>query len=235
MTRTLLEAADEASSCTRCALASGRTQVVYGAGAPDADLMFVGEGPGFHEDRQGLPFVGAAGQLLDRMLAEVGIARSDVYIANVVKCRPPGNRDPLPDEIASCAPWLEEQIALIGPRVIMTLGNFATRFVLGQQVSITRVRGQRFPVGGRLVIPTFHPAAILRGGGDAARQFPDFRGDFAEAARALSSAPDALATTAASITPEQPATDAAIEQPLARVLPFVHPSQVRDPDQGSLF
>ena len=183
--RSLVEAAAEAAGCTRCGLAGGRTQVVYGSGRHDADLLFVGEGPGFHEDQQGVPFVGAAGQLLNRMLAEVGIRREDVYIANVVKCRPPGNRDPLPEEITACTPWLEEQLALIDPRVIVTLGNFATRFVLNAQVGITKVRGQRFPVGGRTVIPTFHPAAILRGGGEGSRQFEDFRRDFRQIAAAL--------------------------------------------------
>ena len=119
------------------------------------------------------------------MLAEVGIRRDDVYIANVVKCRPPGNRDPLPEEITACTPWLEEQLSLIDPRVIVSLGNFATRFVLNAQVGITKVRGQRFPVGGRTVIPTFHPAAILRGGGEGSRQFEDFRSDFRQIAAAL--------------------------------------------------
>jgi DNA polymerase len=183
--RSLVDAAAEAAGCTRCGLAGGRTQVVYGSGRHDADLLFVGEGPGFHEDQQGIPFVGAAGQLLNRMLAEVGIRRDDVYIANVVKCRPPGNRDPLPEEITACTPWLEEQLSLIDPRVIVSLGNFATRFVLNAQVGITKVRGQRFPVGGRTVIPTFHPAAILRGGGEGSRQFEDFRSDFRQIAAAL--------------------------------------------------
>jgi DNA polymerase len=140
--------------------------------------MFVGEGPGYHEDKQGEPFVGAAGQLLNRMLGEIGLRREDVYIANVVKCRPPGNRDPLPDEIEACRPYLEAQIAGIRPRVIVTLGNFATRVILDRQVSISRVRGQRFDVGGRTVVPTFHPAAILHGGGEASAQFQALRSDF---------------------------------------------------------
>ena len=204
MTRDLAAAAAEAAGCTRCRLAEVRTQVVYGTGRPDADLLFVGEGPGFHEDRRGVPFVGAAGQLLDRMLAGVGIERRDVYIANVVKCRPPGNRDPQPDEIAACAPWLAEQVALIDPRVVVTLGNFATRFVLDRQVSITRVRGQRFVIDGRTVIPTFHPAAILRGGGEGSRQFAEFRGDFEEAARALAGEPPTV-PPAAPTPPTHPA------------------------------
>lgn len=189
MRRTLEEAAREAATCTRCRLAQGRTQVVYGTGNPDADLMFIGEAPGYHEDKQGEPFVGAAGQLLNRMLAEIGIAREDVYIGNVLKCRPPGNRDPYPDETEACRPWLDEQIALIDPRVVVTLGNWATRSILGKQVSISRVRGQRFPWNGRIVIPTFHPAAILHGGGEASNQMSALRADFREIDRALAEAP----------------------------------------------
>jgi uracil-DNA glycosylase len=188
--RTLQEAAHEASACTKCRLAGGRTQVVYGTGNADADLMFIGEGPGYYEDKQGEPFVGAAGQLLNRMLEEIGIRRGDVYIANVIKCRPPGNRDPLPEEVDACTPWLREQIALIEPRVIVTLGNFATRFMLDKPVSISRVRGQRFPQEGRTIIPTFHPAAILRGGGEASTQMVDLRSDFLEIKRALAEVPE---------------------------------------------
>lgn len=188
--RTLQEAAHEASACTKCRLAGGRTQVVYGTGNADADLMFIGEGPGYYEDKQGEPFVGAAGQLLNRMLEEIGVRRSDVYIANVIKCRPPGNRDPLPEEVDACTPWLREQIALIEPRVIVTLGNFATRFMLDKPVSISRVRGQRFPQEGRTIIPTFHPAAILRGGGEASTQMVDLRSDFLEIKRALAEVPE---------------------------------------------
>jgi uracil-DNA glycosylase family 4 len=174
----LQELAREASTCERCRLAQGRTQVVFGVGSPDADIMFVGEGPGYHEDKQGEPFVGAAGQLLNTMLAGIGLRREDVYIANVVKCRPPGNRDPLPDEIEACRPYLEGQIANVRPRVIVTLGNFATRVILDRQVSISRVRGQRFDVAGRTVLPTFHPAAILHGGGEGSTQFELLRSDF---------------------------------------------------------
>jgi DNA polymerase len=176
--RTLADAAAEASTCTRCRLAERRTHVVYGVGNPDADLLFVGEGPGFHEDQQGEPFVGAAGQLLTRMLEGIGLRREDVYIANVVKCRPPGNRDPEPDEIEACTPWLVEQVSLIQPALIVTLGNFATKFVLNTTTGITRLRGQVFPWHGRKVIPTFHPAAVLRSGGDNSRQFQDLRSDF---------------------------------------------------------
>lgn len=189
MSRTLEEAALEASTCTRCRLAQGRTQVVYGVGDPSADLMFIGEAPGFHEDKQGEPFVGAAGQLLNRMLAEVEIPRSDVYINNVILCRPPGNRDPLDDELVACKPWLDERIQIIDPAVIVTLGNWATRYILGKQVSITRVRGQRFPWNGRTVIPTFHPAAILHGGGESSNQMTALRADFQEMKRALGERP----------------------------------------------
>ncbi|HEV2685431.1 MAG TPA: uracil-DNA glycosylase, partial [Actinomycetota bacterium] len=125
--RTLEEAAREASGCVRCKLAQGRTQVVYGSGNPNADLMFIGEAPGFHEDKRGLPFVGAAGGLLTGLLEGIGLTRDQVYIANVLKCRPPGNRDPQPDEIEACEPWLWEQIDLINPMVICSLGNFSTR------------------------------------------------------------------------------------------------------------
>lgn len=150
--------------CTRCRLADGRTQVVWADGNLDSDVLFIGEGPGFHEDQQGKPFVGAAGQLLDRLLGEVGLDRSQVAIVNVVKCRPPGNRDPLPDEIEACRPWLEAQIDHMRPRVIVTLGNFATRFILEEPIGITRARGKRYARRGATVVPTYHPAAALRGG-----------------------------------------------------------------------
>jgi uracil-DNA glycosylase len=157
--------ASEWSSCTKCALAEGRTQVVVGSGDPDADLMFVGEAPGFHEDKQGVPFVGQAGKLLDTLLGEIGLSRPDVYIANVLKCRPPGNRDPLPDEIAACETHLFKQVELIRPRVICTLGNFATKLLTGQPYGITRVHGspQRHRIAGvdLAILPIFHPAAAL--------------------------------------------------------------------------
>jgi uracil-DNA glycosylase family 4 len=178
MSLTLDELEAEASACTRCRLAKGRTQVVFGVGNPRAGLMFIGEGPGYHEDKQGEPFVGAAGQLLTRLLSEIGLRREDVYICNVVKCRPPGNRDPLADEIEACRPYLVGQLENIRPRVIVTLGNFATRVILDRQVSISRVRGQRFTIDGRTVIPTFHPAAVLHGGGEAGSQMQALRQDF---------------------------------------------------------
>lgn len=178
MSRALAEAAAEAAGCTRCGLAEGRTQVVFGVGNPEADLFFIGEAPGFHEDRQGEPFVGQAGQLLTRMLGEIGLAREDVYIGNILKCRPPGNRDPLPAEIEACTPWLVEQISLVQPRLLVTLGNFATKFVLQTARGITSMRGSVYDWHGRAVIPTFHPAAILHGGGEKSPQFQDLRADF---------------------------------------------------------
>jgi uracil-DNA glycosylase len=178
MTLTLDELGAEASKCTRCRLAKGRTQVVFGVGNPHAGLMFIGEGPGYHEDKQGEPFVGAAGQLLTRLLGEIGLRREDVYITNVVRCRPPGNRDPLPDEIEACNVFTAGTLENIRPRVIVTLGNFATRVLLNRQVSISRVRGQRFTIDGRTVIPTFHPAAVLHGGGESGSQMNALRADF---------------------------------------------------------
>ena len=153
-----------AMTCTDCRLSESRTQVVWSAGNLDSDVLFIGEAPGFHEDKQGVAFVGAAGQLLDTLLAEVGLDRTQVAIVNVVKCRPPNNRDPLPDEIDACRPYLEAQLAHMRPKVIVTLGNFATRFITGLQIGITKARGQRFEYEGASVIPTFHPAAALRGG-----------------------------------------------------------------------
>jgi uracil-DNA glycosylase len=153
------------AGCTRCRLAQGRTQVVFGAGNPRADLMFVGEAPGFHEDKQGVPFVGQAGKLLEKLLEGVELRREDVYIANVLKCRPPGNRDPQPDEIESCEPHLFRQIELIEPKVIATLGNFATKLLSGRPLGITRVHGQEqeLTIAGRTVLlyPIYHPAAAL--------------------------------------------------------------------------
>jgi uracil-DNA glycosylase len=155
----------EASACTRCRLAEGRTQVVFGVGDPDADLMFVGEAPGFHEDKQGYPFVGQAGKLLDKLLAGIGLERGEVYIANTVKCRPPGNRDPQPDEKQACEPYLFRQVELIRPKVIATLGNHATKQLTGKETGITRVHGQpqELKVGALSVLlyPLYHPAAAL--------------------------------------------------------------------------
>lgn len=157
-----------AAGCTLCPLSDGRTNVVFGTGDPNADLMFVGEGPGAEEDKQGLPFVGRSGKLLDELLAqEIGLDRSAVYIANVVKCRPPDNRDPLPEEIAACRPYLERQVEFVAPRVLVTLGNFAMKVLLDTKEGITRVRGSRYAWGdGVVLVPTYHPAALLRGGGE---------------------------------------------------------------------
>jgi uracil-DNA glycosylase len=157
----------EAKGCTRCPqLAATRTTVVFGSGNADADLMFVGEAPGRHEDEQGVPFVGRAGKLLDQLLDEIGLARKQVFIANVLKCRPPGNRDPRPQEIEACRSYLHRQVELIEPRVIATLGNFATKLLTGSRVGISRVRGtpQLREIAGRTVflMPLFHPAAALR-------------------------------------------------------------------------
>jgi uracil-DNA glycosylase len=218
VTRTLAEVAVEAADCTKCRLAEGRTQVVFGVGNADADVMFIGEAPGFHEDKQGEPFVGAAGQLLDRMISEVlRLTRDDVYVGNVIKCRPPGNRDPQEDEIESCTPWLVEQVSLIQPRVIITLGNFATKFVLQTGQGITRMRGRAYPWHGRTVIPTFHPAAILRGGGESSRQFLEFRDDFELVRETLATLnretdPEPVAAPDPVIVPEaQPAPEEQLE------------------------
>jgi uracil-DNA glycosylase family 4 len=164
--RAALEAyAAQTAACTRCRLAQGRTQVVFGVGDPDADLMFIGEAPGFHEDKQGYPFVGSAGKLLDKLLEGIGLTRRDVYIANVIKCRPPGNRDPMPDEIEACEAHLFRQIEFIEPKLIATLGNFATKLLSGKSYGITRVHGrpQEATLGGRRVTlyPIYHPAAAL--------------------------------------------------------------------------
>jgi DNA polymerase len=157
--------AEETAACTRCALAQGRTQVVFGSGNPNAELMFVGEAPGFHEDQQGVPFVGQAGKLLDKLLGGIGLTRADVFVVNVLKCRPPGNRDPLPDEIAACERHLFRQIELIEPTLVATLGNFATKLLSGKPAGITRVHGyeQEVTLGARKVLlyPLYHPAAAL--------------------------------------------------------------------------
>ncbi len=188
-----VELRDDALVCRRCRLAEGRTQVVFGAGDPTADLMFVGEGPGAQEDLQGLPFVGRSGQLLDRLMAEeMGITRDDCYIANVVKCRPPDNRDPSADEVSACRPWLETQIDMIGPRVIVTLGNFASKLLVDTSDGITKVRGSVYPYRARpdgvvvQLVPTFHPAAVLRGGADPMAKM---RSDLVRAKQALTAGP----------------------------------------------
>lgn len=176
----------EALACTRCPLAETRTQVVFGVGDPHADLLFVGEGPGEQEDLTGEPFVGRAGRLLTSLIEGIGLTRSEVYIANVVKCRPPGNRDPLPLEIETCRPYLEAQVSFIEPRVVVTLGNFATKLLLDTKEGITKLRGKEFELAdGAVLIPAFHPSAVLRNGGAALAQA---RADFVTIKRALARA-----------------------------------------------
>jgi len=181
---TLAELEREVAGCTKCALAAGRTQTVFGNGDPHAGLMFIGEGPGAEEDRQGLPFVGRSGQLLDRLInEEVGLERSQVYVANVLRCRPPGNRDPRDEEIAACWPYLEGQLDNIRPTVVVTLGNFAAKLLLQTTQGVTRLRGREYPWHGAVLVPTYHPSYILRnGGGD---QLVQMRADLVRAKQAL--------------------------------------------------
>jgi len=190
----------EVQACEKCPLHETRTKAVFGAGDADAELMFVGEAPGAEEDRQGLPFVGRAGQLLNQMLEEIGMSRDDVFIANVLKSRPPGNRDPQPLEIETCRPYLFEQIRLIEPKVVCTLGNFATKLLSGNPAGITRVHGepQVHELGGRTVflLPLFHPAAALRT--PAVKE--KLRGDFATLPKLLAATP--------------PGADEPIEEPM---------------------
>jgi DNA polymerase len=168
--------------------------VVWADGNLEADVLFIGEAPGFHEDKQGLPFVGAAGQLLDTLLGEIGLDRNRAAIVNVVKCRPPGNRDPLPDEVESCRPYLEAQLSHMKPRVIVPLGNFATKFMLEEPIGITRARGRKYKRRGATVVPTFHPAAALRGGRFGGLQPIDaIRQDFEVVKEVLDEAADSAA------------------------------------------
>jgi len=155
--------AQEIRVCKACALHSARTRVVPGAGRPDADIMFIGEAPGYHEDQQGLPFVGASGKYLGELLAMIGLTRNDVFIANVVKCRPPGNRDPLPAEIDTCVEtYLNRQIALIRPKIVATLGRFSMALFFPANARISKIHGQPRCADGRVYYPLFHPAAVLR-------------------------------------------------------------------------
>jgi uracil-DNA glycosylase len=160
--RTLDEVRRELGDCRRCKLCSGRKQIVFGSGNPKARLVFVGEGPGAEEDAQGLPFVGPAGQLLTKMILAMGLKRDDVYICNVVKCRPPGNRNPELDEISACEPFLRAQLESIGPEVVVALGKFAAQTLLRDSTAITRLRGQWRTYQGMKLMPTFHPAYLLR-------------------------------------------------------------------------
>jgi uracil-DNA glycosylase family 4 len=154
-----------AAGCTRCRLCEGRTRVVFGSGHPDAELMLIGEGPGSEEDRQGLPFVGPAGELLTKIIQAMEMKREDLYIANIVKCRPPGNRDPQPDEVAACRGYLEQQIAFVQPRVIVALGKVAAQTLLGNESPIGQMRGRWYRVQGVPAMVTYHPAALLRNQG----------------------------------------------------------------------
>ncbi|MGE5663813.1 MAG: uracil-DNA glycosylase [Deltaproteobacteria bacterium] len=170
---TLEDIRKELLSCRGCPLCDGRRTVVFGVGNPRARLMFIGEGPGEEEDRQGEPFVGAAGRRLNQWIARLGIAREDVYIANIVKCRPPGNRAPLPEEAASCLPYLKRQIRAIRPEAVCTLGAVALQYLLGTGEKITRVRGKWREVEGIPVLPTYHPAFILRNQARESEAFED--------------------------------------------------------------
>ncbi|MGE3154322.1 MAG: uracil-DNA glycosylase [Nitrospiraceae bacterium] len=162
---TLQELSTSLHNCQRCKLAKlGRSQVVFGVGNPHASIMFVGEAPGFYEDQKGEPFVGAAGKLLNDLLQSAGLSRSEIYIANVIKCRPPNNRDPEPDEVETCKPFLMEQIGLIKPKLVCTLGNWATQTLMERKVGITKVRGQAFYLKDFVLFPLFHPAAALHQG-----------------------------------------------------------------------
>ncbi len=182
-TKTLEACRQAALECTRCELAATRTQVVFGVGHPSAELLFVGEGPGREEDLKGEPFVGRSGKLLDKlMMEELGVDRTQFYIANVVKCRPPNNRDPKPDEIAACNGWLMTQLQLIHPRVIVTLGNFAAKTLLGTTQGITKLRGHVYDYEGRYLVPTFHPSAALRTGAETVAKM---RSDLIRAKRVI--------------------------------------------------
>jgi uracil-DNA glycosylase len=208
----LREYAEQTAECTRCALANGRTQVVFGSGNPDADLMFVGEAPGFHEDQQGLPFVGQAGKLLEKLLSGIGMSRADVFVCNVLKCRPPGNRDPMPEEIAACEPHLFRQIELIEPTMVATLGNFATKLLSGKPAGITRVHGyeQEVTLGTRTVLlyPLYHPAAALY----TPRMLKVLEDDFARIPELLERTTGAPAPAA-----EEPAAALVEEQPAVQL------------------
>jgi DNA polymerase len=173
---TLQELSASLHNCQRCKLAKlGRTQVVFGVGNPNASIMFVGEAPGFNEDQQGEPFVGAAGKLLDKLLESAGLSRSQVYIANVIKCRPPDNRDPEQDEVETCKPFLLQQTELIKPKLVCTLGNWATQTILEKKVPITKVKGSAIRLERFVVFPLLHPAAALHQGNLLGTLQEDFR------------------------------------------------------------
>jgi uracil-DNA glycosylase len=185
--RTLEEVRRELGDCRRCKLCAGRKQIVFGSGNPRARLVFVGEGPGAEEDAQGLPFVGAAGQLLTKMIVAMGLKRDDVYICNVVKCRPPGNRNPEPEEIAACEPFLRAQLQCIGPEVVVALGKFAAQTLLREGTPITRLRGQWRTYQGMKLMPTFHPAYLLRNPAEKKPCWEDLKAVMAVLAKAAPS------------------------------------------------
>ncbi|HEY9121838.1 MAG TPA: uracil-DNA glycosylase [Brevefilum sp.] len=209
----LKEIGEQTSVCTRCKLHYSRRNAVPGAGNPSSTLMFIGEGPGFHENQQGLPFVGAAGSFLDELLAEAGLKREDVFITNVVKCRPPGNRDPQPEELEACKPYLERQIAAINPDVIVTLGRFSMGHFINNG-KISSIHGRTFWSGGRMIVPMYHPAAALHQPSLRSVVLEDFQklpGMIKEAQEARQSNPD-LASLSAVETLEDTQDDHGTEQ-----------------------
>jgi uracil-DNA glycosylase family 4 len=198
---TLIELKDSLHNCQRCKLAKlGRTQVVFGVGNPQASIMFVGEGPGFYEDKQGEPFVGAAGKLLNDLLKSIGLSRPDIYIANVVKCRPPDNRDPEPDEVDTCKPFLLQQIELIQPKLVCTLGKWAAQTLLNRPVSIMKMRGQAVRLERFTLFPLLHPAAALHQG--------NLRGSLEEDFKKLKAYLDQLDAPPPPLAPTAPAAPA---------------------------
>jgi uracil-DNA glycosylase len=215
----LTEISELIGDCHRCALGDTRTTLVFGVGDPHARVMLVGEAPGKNEDLKGEPFVGAAGQLLNELLAHAGLVRDDVYIANVLKCRPPGNRDPEPAEIETCTPFLREQIRVIAPDVLVTLGNFATKFVLKTEVGITRLHGRPQTAGRFTVLPIFHPAAAIYDRTKRDALFADFE-TLHELLAEKTAAAEVSMTISAADAPEAPATT---------------PISAHGPDQPALF
>jgi DNA polymerase len=200
------------NACRACPLAAGRTRAVPGEGPVDAEILLIGEGPGYYEDQQGRPFVGAAGQFLETLLASIGLKRTDVFIANVVKCRPPGNRDPLPEELAACSHWMTEQIDILQPKVVVTLGRYSlARFLPGQPIG--RVHGQEKKVGDQWVMPMYHPAAALHQGSLRKTIEDDFRKIPAVLARARFEADQAASRPRPAAQPELAATAAAPAAP----------------------
>ncbi len=183
---TLFDIAEQARSCTLCALSETRRTVVFGSGSETANLLILGEAPGANEDESGVPFVGRSGRLLDKLCEEeLGLGRDEIYVANVLKCRPPDNRDPRPNEISTCRPYLQQQLSMIRPKVVIPVGNFAARFLLSTKLGITKLRGQSYRGSAETtatVVPTFHPAAVLRGG---KQKMADMREDFQLARRAM--------------------------------------------------